>query len=96
MTYTQEPKANELTVSEHYDALNATDKEYAAISWGGFNLFGDRKSIKEVERLMHRESHIKPLQDRIELHKKQIDERDARITNLESKVDHLGQQLDDM
>jgi hypothetical protein len=65
MTFIQEPRSNELTVTEFYDALKVTNKEYSAMSWGGFNLFGDRKSIAELGRLMNKESFIKPLQDRL-------------------------------
>lgn len=36
-----------------HDALTAAGLEYSALSWGGFNLFGDEKSIEEAKRLLH-------------------------------------------
>ncbi len=35
------------------DALLAANVPYSGMSWGGFNLFGDDKSIKELRRLQH-------------------------------------------
>lgn len=39
--------------NEFYDALNKANLEYSALSWDGFNLFGDKKSIEEAERLQY-------------------------------------------
>jgi hypothetical protein len=86
MTSTPELRSNELTVAEFYDALNATDKEYMAMSWGGFNLFGDRLSIKELSRLQWKESFIKPLQNR-------LDEYMAETRRLEDRIDELETRL---
>src|SRR6185503_2144772 len=36
------------------DALLAANVPYAGMSWGGFNLFGDDHSIKEMRRLQHK------------------------------------------
>ena len=79
MTSTPELRSNELTPEGFWDALCMTDKGFAGISWGGFNLFGDRKSIAELSRLMHQESFIKPLQDRIDLMQRRINELEARL-----------------
>jgi hypothetical protein len=53
MTSTPEPRSNELSVLDMYEALQVKNKEFDSISWGGFNLFGDHKSIQEVRRLLH-------------------------------------------
>lgn len=45
--------ANEIPAHRFHAALTAADLEYAGMSWGGFNLFGDRKSIAEAQRLQH-------------------------------------------
>lgn len=45
----------------HY-ALAAADIEYSGLSWGGFNIFGDRKSIEEVKRLQHLADTVPHLQ----------------------------------
>lgn len=38
---------------EFYKALDAAKLKYAASSWGGFNLFGDIRSIEELSRIRH-------------------------------------------
>jgi hypothetical protein len=110
MSYSPEPKAKSepvyrsqetkiggpLDVSGFYDALNKTEKEYSATSWGGFNLWGDRKSIDELHRLMWKESFIKPLHDRIENQQNIITELKEKLDEAERKAYELGQQLDDM
>jgi hypothetical protein len=35
------------------------------LSWGGFNLFGDRKSVEEVQRLLRTEARVNALQDEV-------------------------------
>lgn len=35
---------------------------HSAMSWNGFNLFGDAKSIQEVHRLMHEADRAKALE----------------------------------
>jgi hypothetical protein len=89
MTSTQEPRSNELTVSEFYDALKATDKEFSATSWGGFNLFGDRKSINELNRLINIESFIKPLHERIKSQQDIIEKLKKDNSALEEKLNDL-------
>lgn len=44
---------SEIPAFKFHAALTKFDLEYAALSWGGFNLFGDRKSIEEAKRLQH-------------------------------------------
>lgn len=39
-------------VSRVYDTVKALNVEMSAVSWAGFNLFGDAASIKELQRLM--------------------------------------------
>ena len=48
-----------------YDAAKKAGVELSAISWNGFNLFGDKKSIDEVERLMNMEARAIVLQTRL-------------------------------
>jgi hypothetical protein len=42
-----------MTAQEMHAALTASGKEYSAMSWSGFNVFGDAASIKEIARLQH-------------------------------------------
>lgn len=39
--------------------------DMSGVSWGGFNLFGDRNSIDEVQRLLRTEARVNALQDRL-------------------------------
>lgn len=41
------------TVMDIHNALKEANIEYSAMSWNGFNLFGDEKSIAEAHRLLH-------------------------------------------
>lgn len=38
----------------------------SGLSWSGFQLYGDEKSIKEVQRLMFEAERAKELQGRLE------------------------------
>lgn len=42
-----------ITIAKIHNSLSKENIEYSAISWNGFNIVGDEKSIKEVKRLMH-------------------------------------------
>ena len=44
-----------------HSALKDAGLEYAALSWNGFNLFGDRKSIEEAKRLLHNSDDVLPI-----------------------------------
>lgn len=48
-----------------FEASRAIDAEITGLSWGGFNLFGDRKSIRELERLMGEASAAEALRRRL-------------------------------
>lgn len=52
----------ECDVSKIWDIAKKLDMEYSAMSWGGFDLLGDRKSINEVSRLQHCEDRMKALE----------------------------------
>jgi len=41
-----------------YDALNKAALTYSAMSWSGFNLVGDKKSIDKLTSLVHHENSI--------------------------------------
>lgn len=41
------------TASDIYGALNTAGLAYSAMSWSGFNLFGDQPSIDELKRLQN-------------------------------------------
>jgi hypothetical protein len=58
-----------------HEALSALGIEYAALSWGGFNLFGDQKSVTEASRLLHMEGTVQALQ--------------AEVVRLRAEVDRL-------
>lgn len=71
-------------------ALSAADLSYSARSWNGFNLFGDTKSISEVDRLEH-EAHYQ--RERAKYHS---DRADKLLAALEASVQyqsHYGQLL---
>jgi hypothetical protein len=41
-----------------WEAAKALDADLSCLSWNGFNIAGDRKSIDEVQRLMHLEERL--------------------------------------
>jgi hypothetical protein len=48
-----------------HDALTHAAIPYAGLSWGGFNLFGDRRSIDEAKRMQHEVGTIPALRAEI-------------------------------
>lgn len=52
-----------VAAAEVHGALKASGLEYSALSWGGFNIFGDGASIQEVTRLIHVEGRAKALEE---------------------------------
>ena len=56
----------------------------SGLSWSGFNVAGDRKSIDEVERLIHSEAYLKQcdaiLRERIERLEAQLRFNSARYS----------------
>ncbi len=42
-----------------WEAAKILDSEISGLSWSGFNIAGDRKSIDEVRRLMNQEDRLK-------------------------------------
>lgn len=48
-----------------HDALKAAGVEYAALSWGGFDLYGDHKSIQEARRFLHEAGTVPALRERL-------------------------------
>lgn len=48
-----------------HTVLTASGMEYSALSWSGFELFGNRKSIDEVHRLIGVEARVKELEERL-------------------------------
>lgn len=55
----------EATPNDFHDALKSMNKDYSALSWAGFNLFGDEKSIQELKRLEHQSRRDTSLVDEI-------------------------------
>jgi len=47
-------------------ALERAGLEYSGMSWGGFNVFGDNKSIREVQRLQHLAGQVPQLRELID------------------------------
>ena len=62
----EEPKSASMPDTAVISALFAIAKEQnvpvSAVSWGGFNLMGDRASINEVHRLMTCEARLQSLE----------------------------------
>jgi hypothetical protein len=54
------------TINAFWDAIADHDIECSGISWAGFNLFGDHKSINEVQRLLNVEARFKAYDQRVE------------------------------
>lgn len=48
-----------------FEAAKRLDSDISGMSWGGFNLFGDRRSIRELERLLTLDSHVAALRGRL-------------------------------
>lgn len=49
-----------IPANRFHDALSAANIEYAGLSWGGFNLFGERRSVDEAKRLLHNSDSVLP------------------------------------
>lgn len=52
-------------ISALYQCAKEKNVEVSGMSWSGFNLLGDRKSIDEVRRLMYEEERFKAFRDRV-------------------------------
>jgi hypothetical protein len=70
-----------------YEAAKEMGAELSALSWGGFNLFGDDKSIKELQRLMHAESRMKALQQRLDEMQKMNDTWRGQVDRMSGAFD---------
>lgn len=46
------------TATDIYGVLNAANISYCAMSWSGFNLFGDQNSIDELKRLKNVDANV--------------------------------------
>ncbi len=44
-----------------WDAAKALDTDLSGLSWNGFNIAGDKKSVDEVKRLMNLEDRARAL-----------------------------------
>jgi hypothetical protein len=53
------------TISTVYDVAKDMGANLSALSWNGFNLFGDKKSIDELERLLTLDAHVIALRQRL-------------------------------
>lgn len=47
------------SIAAIWEAAKKLNAEISGVSWGGFNVAGDRKSIDEVRRLMHLEDRLR-------------------------------------
>jgi hypothetical protein len=48
-----------------YDALASARVSFSAMSWNGFNVYGDEASIKEVGRLQHQDYVVECLRKEV-------------------------------
>lgn len=55
----------EVSTFDLHSILLAARVEYSALSWNGFNLVGDAKSIAEVKRLIGVEARVNALEQRL-------------------------------
>lgn len=58
-------KPDERPPADLYDVLAASGAPYSALSWGGFNLFGDAKSIIEAQRILHSDGILPAIRDEL-------------------------------
>jgi hypothetical protein len=61
----QAPNHRAAVIRELYRIAHEQNMEVSALSWNGFNLMGDRRSIEEVQRLMSCEARMKALEERL-------------------------------
>jgi hypothetical protein len=54
-----------MTAAKFHDALQKSGLQYAAMSWGGYNVFGDKASIDEIKRLHHLAGTVPALRDEL-------------------------------
>lgn len=54
------------SANEFHKALAEAGLEYSNVSWNGFNVFGDEKSIAEVKRLRSIATKVELLEKRLE------------------------------
>lgn len=76
-----------------FDAARSINADVSMLSWGGFNIAGDRKSIQEVAALTSIESMCRALRERIreqqgiiEHQRQEIGKLHARIAVLDSFI----------
>lgn len=62
----KQPLSTDKGISAIYAAAKQLDASLTAMSWSGFNIVGDRKSIDEVSRLMFEEVRFKAYRKRVE------------------------------
>lgn len=65
----------------------------AGLSWSGFNLRGDRKSIKEVQRLLHREYLCTDLEKIVIEQRARVDEQERLVAGYQRECDEVEQLL---
>lgn len=62
------------------DALNAANLEYSGLSWSGFNVFGDSKSIEKVKHLTQVENYVTALREEIQRLRVKLEDRQGELT----------------
>lgn len=72
-----------------YDALNAARLEYSAVSWNGFNLFGDKDSIAEATRILHAAGTVPVLRERLRDEARRLDSIELRNGLIEALQDKI-------
>ena len=71
-------------------AERAEAKVAAGLSWGGFNLFGDSKSIDEAKRLVHEAGRLEQLVVLIKDERARAERAEARVVELEAAGNRIG------
>lgn len=74
-----------------WDAAKVLDTDLSGMSWSGFNIAGDSKSIDEVRRLMNAEDRCRSL-ERVVLSERAAREKCAAA--LRAKDDAMGVMFD--
>jgi hypothetical protein len=72
----------------------AYSSEISGMSWSGFNVIGDKKSINEVKRILHRSAQLEEFQksfdDRVASIERERDEARADTQKLFDAMDEYG------
>lgn len=86
----------EAEILAHIVRQGNTDACYYGLSWNGFNIIGDRKSVDEVKRLLNAESIIEALRQRLRCTETALSNTKEALVEARAERDRARQQVSDM